>query len=182
VRPDLTTKPKSTKRTRMKSLQFFKPTLAATLIIVLAWLLSVRPAQAGYTVRLQQVGPNVVATGSGAINLTGLTGGTISGSLNPAIQPCGDCQDEGSASIYTGPTVSSVDRYFIGPSGPRSFGDPLFSPASSGSGDMVGILTTIFGDGIVVPRGYVSGTALSDMAVYSGRTLASLGVTPGTYV
>ena len=41
----------------MKSLKFFKPTLATTLAIVLAWLLSVRPAQAGYTVTLQQVGP-----------------------------------------------------------------------------------------------------------------------------
>ena len=57
----------------MKSLEFFKPTLATTLAIVLAWLLSVRPAQAGYTVTLQQVGPDVVATGSGAIDLTGLT-------------------------------------------------------------------------------------------------------------
>ena len=33
-----------------------------------------------------------------------------------------------------------------------------------------------------VPRGYVSGTALSDSATYSGKTLATLGVTPGTYV
>ena len=49
----------------MKSLEFFKPTLATTLAIGLAWLLSVRPAQAGYIVTLQQVGPNVVATGSG---------------------------------------------------------------------------------------------------------------------
>ena len=57
----------------MKSLEFFKPTLATTLAIVLAWLLSVRPAQAGYTVTLQQVGPDVVATGSGPIDLTGLT-------------------------------------------------------------------------------------------------------------
>ena len=57
----------------MKSLEFFKPTLATTLAIVLAWLLSVRPAQAGYIVTLQQVGPDVVATGSGAIDLTGLT-------------------------------------------------------------------------------------------------------------
>ena len=57
----------------MKSLKFFKPTLATTLAIVLAWLLSVRPAQAGYTVTLQQVGPDVVATGSGAIDLRGLT-------------------------------------------------------------------------------------------------------------
>ncbi len=165
----------------MKSLEFFKPTLATTLALVLAWLLSVGPAQAGYTVTLQQVGPNVVATGSGAINLTGLTH-PQSISQNPQIQPCGDCQAEGSATIYTGPISSSVDRYF-GASGPRSFGDlGLFSPASSGSGDMVGITTTIFGDGISVPTGYVSGTALPDMAIYSGKTLATLGVTPGTYV
>jgi hypothetical protein len=57
----------------MKSLKFFKPDLATTLGIVLAWLLSVRPAEAGYTVTLQQVGPDVVATGSGAIDLTGLS-------------------------------------------------------------------------------------------------------------
>ena len=39
---------------------------------VTASLFSVRPAQA-YTVTLQQMGSNVVANGSGAINLTGLT-------------------------------------------------------------------------------------------------------------
>ena len=39
---------------------------------VTASLFSVQPAQA-YTVTLQQVGSNVVANGSGAINLTGLT-------------------------------------------------------------------------------------------------------------
>ena len=39
---------------------------------VTASLFSVRPAQA-YTVTLQQMGSNVVATGSGPINLTGLT-------------------------------------------------------------------------------------------------------------
>ena len=39
---------------------------------VAASLFSVQPAQA-YTVTLQQVGSNVVANGSGAINLTGLT-------------------------------------------------------------------------------------------------------------
>src|SRR4029077_8710754 len=39
---------------------------------VTASLFCVRPAEA-YTVTLQQMGANVVATGSGAINLTGLT-------------------------------------------------------------------------------------------------------------
>ena len=70
----------------MKSLEFLKPTLATTLAIVLAWLLSVRPAQAGYVVTLQQVGPDVVATGSGAIDLRGLTFGGF-GSANPEINP-----------------------------------------------------------------------------------------------
>src|SRR5438067_1232686 len=66
-------KPNQLKEQKVKSLRFFKPTLATTLAIVLASLLSARPAQAGYTVTLQQVGPDVVATGSGAIDLTGLT-------------------------------------------------------------------------------------------------------------
>ena len=35
---------------------------------------------------------------------------------------------------------------------------------------------------LIVPRGYVSGTFLSNSATYSGKTLATLGVTPGTYV
>ena len=70
----------------MKSLKFFKPALATTLAIVLAWLLSVRPAEAGYTVTLQQVGPDVVATGSGAIDLHGLTFSS-SGFLGPVIWP-----------------------------------------------------------------------------------------------
>src|SRR5436190_23668791 len=74
------------KEQKMKPLKFFKPTLATTLAIVIAWLLSVRPAQAGYTVTLQQVGPDVVATGSGAINLTGLTF-FQSGSLDPQVSP-----------------------------------------------------------------------------------------------
>ena len=39
--------------------------------IAVTSLFSVRPVQA-YTVTLEQVGSNVVATGSGAINLTGL--------------------------------------------------------------------------------------------------------------
>ena len=98
----------------MKSLEFFKPTLATTLAIVLASLLSVRPAQAGYTVTLRQVGLNVVATGRGSIDLTGLTF-FQSTSLDPAIHPfntfpgCPTCGK--STFIYTGPTSSRVDSY-----------------------------------------------------------------------
>ncbi len=48
---------------------------------------------------------------------------------------------------------------------------------------MVGIGADFFGRVFIsVPTGYVSGTFLSDSATYSGTTLATLGVTPGTYV
>jgi len=185
----------------VKSLEFIKPIPTATLAIVLAWLLSVRPAQAlgptpapavGYIVTLQQVGPNVVATGRGAINLTGLTFFHRT-SLSPGIDPskrlgfCGDC---GTAFMNTGPT-SSVDSYhFFNPSvGAVGFGGGDTTLANSGSGDMVGIdiIADFFVAGfpgvvLSVPKGYHSGTALSGSATYSGKTLATLGVRPGTYV
>jgi len=83
--------------------------------------------------------------------------------------------------ISTGPTSSSVDTY-SGPAGTTSFGSGGPTAASSGSGDMVGIATIWWGSFLNVPTGYVSGSALSDMAIYSGATFATLGVTPGTYV
>src|SRR5438132_14295713 len=104
-------KPNQAKEQKVKSLKFFKPTLATTLAIVLASLLSVRPAQAGYTVTLQQVGPDVVATGSGSIDLTGLTF-YQSGSLNPYVIPHSVLlPTHGVIGISTGPTSSSVDTY-----------------------------------------------------------------------
>src|SRR5438270_5178188 len=104
-------KPNQAKEQKVKSLKFFKPTLVTTLAIVLASLLSVRPAQAGYTVTLQQVGPDVVATGSGAIDLTGLTF-SQSGSLDPYVMPHSVLfPTHGIIGISTGPTSSSVDTY-----------------------------------------------------------------------
>ena len=167
----------------MKSLRFFKPTLATTFAIGLAWLLSVRPAQAGYTVTLQQVGPDVVATGSGAISLKGLRF-SKSTSLVPGIGiiPRNPYVDP-DVFIHTGPTSSRVDVY-SGATGPTTFGRGLvITSASSGSGDMVGIDVDVLGHVYIsVPTGYVRGTALSDTATYSGKTFATLQVTPGTYV
>ena len=169
------------------SREFFKLTLATTPAIVFAWLLSVQPAQAGgYTVTLQQVGPNVVATGNGAIDLTGLTF-AYSTSVDPGLSPSAVRGFiRGGAFIYTGPTSSRVDLYFH-PSGPTTFGGSgFFRSANSGSGDMVGIAArvTLFEKEIhptylAVPKGYVSGTSLSDRATYSWKVS---GTEPGTYV
>ena len=130
-------------------------------------------AQAAYTVTLTQQGPNVVATGSGTIDLTGLTsepGGSSTAGLVP-----------NEANINTGPVSIEARDSYSGFTGPTSFGSGGTTFASSGSGDIVGI--AVDGENIVkVPSGYVSGASLSDTSTYDSATFASLGVTPGTYV
>jgi PEP-CTERM motif len=134
------------------------------------------PAQAGYAVTLEQVGRNVVATGSGPIDLTGLTsaGPGLSGAR---VFPEG-------AEIITGPVGSEGllrSDLYTGYTGPTSFGSGGETiPNTSGSGDIVGI--GMFGMDLVVPSGYASGSALSDTATYINQTFASLGVIPGTYL
>ena len=140
--------------------------------IAVTSLFSVHPAQA-YTVTLQQMGSDVVATGSGAINLTGLTfagGGFVAtGSMGPSIADL---------TVADGTGLSQ----YTGFSGPSSFGPGITIVSdSSDSGDSVGIIGPAFflGPGIFLPAGYVSGTALSDSSTYNSATFASLGVTPG---
>ena len=129
---------------------------------------SVQPAQA-YAVTLEQMGSNVVATGSGPINLTGLTFGGSLGNI-PAIFAFAGL-------INTGPSAL-IDVYY-GFVGPASFGSGFAVPNTT-SGDFVGI---VGGNGglLSVPHGYVSGNPLSDSATYHGRFLGGQGVIPGTY-
>lgn len=151
----------------------FKPAMAATLAIVIICGLSVRSAQAvPYVLTLQQNGSNVVATGSGAIDLTGLgapgSGGKVS------------YMDPSNGAILTGPaTLTSIDEY-AGVHGPTSFGTHSGTEnADSGSGFLVGIINDQFLD---VPSGYVSDSPLSSSSTWTGATFSSLGVTPGIYV
>jgi len=134
-----------------------------------------QPAQAGYIVTLQQVGSNVVATGSGALDLTGLTLFSSGAGAAPELHP------SVIGSIQTGPTPFAVISDYTGVSGPTSFGTGSITFANSGTGSLVGIQVG-FGVGLlVVPQGYVSGTALSDSSTYDSATFSSLGVTPGIY-
>ena len=134
--------------------------------------LSAPPAQAGYVVTLTQQGSDVVATGSGPIDLSGLT--FSSGSFTFA------AMIPSTAVITTGPTLvfTATDTY-TGVSGPLNFGGGSLAEASSGGGDSVGIFGGI--NELVVPLGYVSDSPLSDTATYAGQTFSSLGVTPGVY-
>src|SRR5262249_40485375 len=132
-----------------------KKLLPLTLIgIAVTSLLSVQPAQA-YTVTLQQMGANVVATGTGAINLTGLT---FQGSV-PAAGP-GVLANSGIVAIGPGPVVVVTEDTYNGFTGPTSFGSGGLHLASTGSGDFVAIEGRV-GGLLFVPQGYVSGAALS---------------------
>jgi hypothetical protein len=121
---------------------------------------------------LQQVGSNVVATGSGAIDLTGLT------FTDSGLQGGARVFPDAGVIITGSNTNANVDEYG-GFGGPLNFGTLSSTEANSGSGDRVGIAAA--SGSILVPQGYVSGTPLSDSATYSSQTFATLSVTPGTY-
>jgi hypothetical protein len=133
-------------------------------------LFSVQLAQA-YKVTLREVGANVVATGTGAINLTGLTFDII---VSPATG-----LNASSGTTNMGQSNVNVPGY-TGFTGPTNFGSGSSFFPNTTSGDFVGINVS-FGN-IFVPAGYVSNTALSNSMTFNNETLASLGVTPGTYV
>jgi hypothetical protein len=137
-----------------------------------ALMLSVPRAQAGYVVTLEQVGSDVVATGSGAIDLVGLTFAFV-GEAKAQLTPS-------EADITTGPVADTPVDGYDGFSGPANFGGGgLTIGASSGIGDSV----TIVGGGnlLAVPQGYLSGGALSDTSTYDNQTFNTLGITPGAY-
>src|SRR6188472_2884259 len=141
--------------------------------IAVTSLFFVRPAQA-YIVTLQQVGSNVVANGSGAINLTGLTFPIPSLTLAEV--------NGGDGVIITGPHGFGLVDQYTGFMGPPSFGSGGPFAPNTGSGDFVGISGGIMFPFLLVPQGYASGAALSDSMTFNNATFASLGVTPGTYV
>jgi hypothetical protein len=142
--------------------------------------LSAPPAQAGYVVDLTQQGSNVVASGNGAIDLTGLTFVNGGFSSFPQLTPSGEFFD-----LLTGSGGQLLNVYKA-LTGPANFGPGTTTVgANSASGDLVGISDVFEVDsvsiGLYVPASYVSDSPLSDSATYNGQTFGSLGVTPGTY-
>jgi hypothetical protein len=151
-----------------------RPGLILLFCVASAFLLIISPAaQAGCIVTLEQVGPDVVATGSGAIDLTGLSFDFVTQQqAHSLVFPV-------FGEILTG-SPAFVDAY-RGISEPTSFGSGSdFTLANTGTGDLVGV--SAFLGLLIVPHSYVSNAPLSDSATYDNATFSSLGVTPGTYV
>ena len=135
-------------------------------------------AQAAYLVTVEQVGSDVVATGSGSINFDALAF-YIDESDSALLVASG-------GAVVVGPTILTDDTYYSGITGPDvSFGSGAQFFASSGGGGLVGLGTFLQTSGgvVAVPRDYISGAPLgTSTATWAGATISSLGLTPGTYV
>lgn len=152
--------------------------MRASLFLVCSLFALAPAAQASFVVNFVQVGPNVVATGTGSINTTALS---FSGSdVGPAL-----VSDFPSGEV-TGPTTLQNVIPWVGVTGPNVFttgGSLIF--ADLGSGDTVGLETTllpsVFPNAIELETTYVSGAPLSSSATWQNATFASLGLIPGSY-
>jgi len=138
--------------------------------------------QAAVVVNVFETGGDVVFSGSGTLDVSGLT-------------------SQGSGNLFAGSDFG--EEFFLG-ADPNGFaavdfygaigevsapaalfaGDRFIRP-QLGTGPRLGIAIEAFGGqvdpAVTVPAGYVSGTALSSTSTYSGQTIASLGLIPGSY-
>lgn len=157
----------------------FRFVVLSTLSVVIA--LTISPLQAAYVINVTQSGSDVVASGSGSLNLTALmlTGvGPFQGEVvvtNAVV-----------VEQLLGVGVFNPATTFFGLlTGPTSFATTTpesFFPSSS-SGTLVVLDAQSSGQVAVgVIAGYVSGTAMSGTSTWNNTTIAGLGLTPGTYI
>ena len=132
-------------------------------------------ARAGYTVHVTESGGNVIAQGSGTLDVKDLTlvsGGQFPPTFNPSLDP-----QTGEMIFGSTDTGYKYDRRQGSIAGPSGFGPGGLHTADQGSGDYTGLL----GGDLIVPYAYQSGSSLFASASWQGATFSSLGLTPGTY-
>lgn len=130
-------------------------------------------AQAAITITIEEVGSDVVVTGSGTIDLAGLTFD------EDVISSAGIVS--GFGIINVGSSADQDVTVYDGVSGLAPFGSGAAPTIpDSGSGDIFGF-AALNGGQLAVPLGYVSGSPLSATSTYTGATISSLELTPGIY-
>lgn len=128
-------------------------------------------ANAGLLITIKEVGPNVVATASGSLDMNGYTGNPHSSVFT------GGYVDPSQSAISVG--AGFVSEYTVGMSFP-SLGTGGWEAADSRTGDPVSVNGN-WGI-LLLPQGYVSGTALSGTATWNNKTLQGLGLLQGSSV
>lgn len=140
--------------------------------LVLSFLLSCH-ARASYIIVIQQIGPDVVASGSGSIDTTDLT--------SPSSASIASLINGGEAQTNLGPITNTNATHYTGLTGTTSFGNiNINRAANSGSGPIVGIQGNAHA--LFVPAGYTSGSPLAGSSDnWSNQSFSTLGLIPGTY-
>ena len=138
-------------------------------------------AQAVYIITLEQIGPNIVATGHGSLDLTALINPTTTSPIAAQVFPndCGFLRPCAGFAVL-GPSIPGepATSYF-GLAGSALGWGLSASFADSGEGPIVGFNAST--GVLLVPVGYVSGTPLgTSTAIWNNATFADLGLDPGT--
>jgi hypothetical protein len=129
----------------------------------------------GFTVNFSEVGPNVVMSASGTLNINDLTfvnSSTFTGPGGLGIDSATFIMGgNGNFSAYSGFTTTA-----------SNFGTGSGIGASSGSGDVFGVIfNTTPPYQLVVPSGYTTGQSITSTQTFNSQTFSSMGLTPGTY-
>ncbi len=124
-------------------------------------------SEAAVIIDMSQVGADVVAQGSGNLNLAALGPPIPAGTGTAAMSP---------SSGFLVLVPGSGDVY-LPPVSPASFGTLGLATASANTGNVFGLAL----GQMLLPTGYITGTNLAMTATWAGASNASLGVTPGTY-
>lgn len=140
----------------------------APILVVLIAIAMPGLAHAAAIITVRQVGPDVVLTGSGTMDITGVSQLLQSNWVLPG---------NGNTSARVGGGGNAWAFSYA--TGPSSFGPPGGTSANSVSGDMFGV--TPFNGRFFVPADYVSGTPLFGTAIHQNRTLAGMGMDEGIY-
>ena len=130
-------------------------------------------ANAAVVVNITQAAGNVLVDTSGSIDLTGLTSqGTYS--LDLGLSP--------KIGYVSGGTGGDVTAY-SGFAGPTSIGTGSYLDATTSTGTMFAFNAASFGNPLVfLPQNYTTGAAIAASQSYANATLASLGLTAGSYL
>jgi hypothetical protein len=128
------------------------------------------PPIQGFFFTLQEVGLDVVLSGTGAVNLSSLSSFGVTTRLITILVPVSGEYNVGNVGgaveFFSGVTLSSYPSFGIGTGANADLTD----------GDLFGITNS----GVMVPYPYTGGI-LNGSATFTGTTLSTLGATVGTY-
>lgn len=131
----------------------------------------------GFTVTLVESGSNVVMTASGSLNINDLT--LVASATGPF---GGGGIGVNSATWLITSGGQSADQYTGFSSTPSNFGSGGGGPASSVTGDIIGVVYNGAPPYILtVPVGYTTGTQITSSQTFVSQSFASMGLVEGTY-